>query len=92
MSDSPSRIGELLLPGRRQFLRDAGLGFGGLALASLLGEESIANASAASARTLPHHAPKAKRVIWMNRTPRSRSRRAVRHWRANTWHFGSPVP
>ena len=37
---NPHQIGELLLPDRRRFLRDAGLGFGGLALATLLGDES----------------------------------------------------
>ena len=67
MSGMPSRIGELLLPARRSFLRDAGLGFGGLALASLLGEESRANTvgGVSAARSLPHHPPKAKRVIWL---------------------------
>ena len=56
-------IGDLALPARRQFLREAGLGFGALALASLLGEESRAAAGAAAA--LPHHAPRAKRVVWL---------------------------
>ena len=66
MSESPSRIGELLLPARRSFLRHAGLGFGGLALASLLGEESRATtAGGAAVGPLPHHLPKAKRVIWL---------------------------
>ena len=49
MSDSPSRLGELLLPARRKFLCDAGLGFGGLALASLLGAEVRANTGAGAA-------------------------------------------
>ncbi|MFM8985405.1 MAG: DUF1501 domain-containing protein [Planctomycetia bacterium] len=60
------RLGELALPGRRRFLREAGLGFGGLALAALLGEESRASAVAGPApAALPHHAPRAKRVIWL---------------------------
>ena len=63
---SLSRLGELLLPSRRRFLQDAGLGFGGLALASLLGEESLANTGTQPATmSLPHHPPKAKRVIWL---------------------------
>ncbi|MCX7412737.1 MAG: DUF1501 domain-containing protein [Planctomycetia bacterium] len=61
-----SNLGELLLPARRRFLRDAGLGFGSLALASLLGDAGHAATSAGSSPlTLPHHAPKAKRVIWL---------------------------
>ncbi|MFM8292547.1 MAG: hypothetical protein ACKOC4_12735, partial [Planctomycetia bacterium] len=60
------RLGELALPGRRRFLREAGLGFGGLALAALLGEESRASAVVGPApAALPHHAPRAKRVIWL---------------------------
>ena len=39
---------------RRRFLQAAGGGFGGLALASMLAEEGLAQ---------PHHLPKAKRVI-----------------------------
>jgi hypothetical protein len=37
---NPHQIGELLLPARRRFLGNAGLGFGGMALAALLGDES----------------------------------------------------
>ena len=61
-----SHVGELLLPSRRRFLRDAGSGFGAVALASLLGDVSHAatNNSPLSA-ALPHHAPRAKRVIWL---------------------------
>ena len=58
----------LILPARRQFLRDAGLGFGSLALAALLGEESRAATGSglpAAEAALPHHLPKAKRVIWL---------------------------
>ena len=66
MNAEVSRIGDLLLPARREFLRDAGLGFGALALASLLGEDSRANTSGGTAtQLLPHHPPKAKRVIWL---------------------------
>ncbi len=59
-SGQRSGLGELALPARRSFLRDVGQGFGGLALAALLGGESRAAVSAP-----PHHAPRAKRVIWL---------------------------
>jgi hypothetical protein len=59
-------IGELLLPSRRRFLSESGLGFGALALASLLGRDAAANTSAGAAvPALPHHPPRAKRVIWL---------------------------
>ena len=65
-TDNVPSIGELLLPARRQFLRDSGLGFGALALASLLGRDTAANTSTGSAiHTLPHHPPRTKRVIWL---------------------------
>jgi hypothetical protein len=65
-TDQHPSIGELLLPARRRFLRDAGLGFGGLALASLLGRDAAGNTSTGAAGpTLAHHLPKAKRVIWL---------------------------
>jgi hypothetical protein len=55
----------LSLRSRREFLTHAGSGLGALALTSLLGETGM---SAASIDTLdarqPHHAPKAKSVIW----------------------------
>jgi hypothetical protein len=61
-----SNLGELALPARRRFLRDSGLGFGSFALASLLGNAGHAATSVgAPSLTLPHHAPKAKRVIWL---------------------------
>jgi len=46
---------------RRHFLKSAGLGMGGAALAALLGAP---NAQAATA-ALPHFAPRAKRVIYL---------------------------
>jgi hypothetical protein len=49
----------LSLPTRRRFLRQSGMGFGGLALASLLDEQ----ASAAPRAT--HFPAKAKAVIWL---------------------------
>ena len=61
---SVARLGELVLPGRRSFLQAAGLGFGGLALAALLGEESRAAAAGPTAAP-PHHPPHARRVIWL---------------------------
>jgi hypothetical protein len=45
---------------RRTFLARSGVGLGSLALASLLGEESRANVAG-----LPHHPPRAKRVIYL---------------------------
>jgi len=55
-----SRLGELALPARRRFLRDVGQGFGGLALATLLGGQAPGGAL-----SLLHHAPRARRVIWL---------------------------
>ncbi|WP_425613929.1 DUF1501 domain-containing protein [Anatilimnocola sp. NA78] len=56
------------LPARRQFLKDAGLGFGSLALASMLQGESPA-AEAISGGPLapkqPHLPPKVKSIIWL---------------------------
>lgn len=47
---------------RRSFLRGCGLGFGGLALDSLLAQDDGENLSLSSR---PHFAPKAKNVIWL---------------------------
>jgi hypothetical protein len=49
---------------RRQFLGKASLGIGSAALASLLNPRLFA-ASSPSGATMPHFAPKAKRVIWL---------------------------
>jgi hypothetical protein len=46
----------LALPSRRQFLRSTGMGFGSLALSSLLHEQ---------AQAAPHFAPKARSIIWL---------------------------
>ncbi len=50
------------LPSRRRFLKEAGLGFGSLALASMLNEESAANPLALKQ---PHFPAKIKSVIWL---------------------------
>lgn len=53
---------------RRWFFRDCGVGLAGMAAHSLLASESRANPSVASnplAVRQPHHAPKAKRVIYI---------------------------
>jgi hypothetical protein len=52
---------------RRQFLRDAGGGFGLVALAALLHEEGVLASESASPLSprRPHHAAKAKRVIFL---------------------------
>lgn len=60
----------LPLPSRRRFLQDAGLGFGSLALASMLHQDAGANpATSASVNPLakkqPHLPPKVKSVIWL---------------------------
>ncbi len=63
------------LMARRWFLRDCGVGLGGMALASMTGTHQARAAEAAKpanggapnplAPRLPHHAPKAKRVIYL---------------------------
>jgi len=62
----------MLVPGlsarqhRRDFLLDAGLGFGSLALSAMLQRDSIGSPSAGGAHArLPHFAPRAKSVIWL---------------------------
>jgi len=51
---------------RRTFLLDTGLGFTGLALSSMLAREGYAAEDAPDRPNgLPHHAPKAKAVIWI---------------------------
>lgn len=50
-----------LTSSRREFLRTAGGGFGMLALSGLLQREQLL----AQEPALPHHAPKAKSVIWL---------------------------
>ncbi len=51
---------------RRHFLRDASLGIGGLALASLLGDEARADAGNPLAPRPPHFPGKAKNVIFVH--------------------------
>ncbi|MES2694539.1 MAG: DUF1501 domain-containing protein [Verrucomicrobiota bacterium] len=55
---------------RRTFLRRSGLGFGGIALNSLLGQSLFAAAPGAPQNPLaahpPHFAPRAKRVIYLH--------------------------
>src|SRR4051812_48633992 len=57
---------------RRQLLRQAGCGFGLLGLAALLADERPAAAATAAGREAnplavrpPHHAPRARRVIFL---------------------------
>lgn len=53
---------------RRSFLADGGLGFAGAALASLLHRDGFLRAEGAAGPPpdgKPHHAPKAKSVIWI---------------------------
>jgi hypothetical protein len=49
---------------RRAFLRDMGLGFGGVALSAMLRRDAEATEGRAAARPIPI-APKAKSVIWL---------------------------
>ncbi|MCC6231759.1 MAG: DUF1501 domain-containing protein [Verrucomicrobiales bacterium] len=51
------------LTSRREFLWRSGGGLGGIALAHLLGSESLRAASGAPLRLGTHHAPRAKRVV-----------------------------
>ena len=54
------------LPARRRFLRDAGLGFGSLALASLLHDEArAADLADPLALKSPHFPAKVKSVVWL---------------------------
>ncbi len=52
---------------RREMLRISGAGFGGMALAAILGQQSIADSQKPNplASKPPHFAPKAKRVIFL---------------------------
>jgi hypothetical protein len=52
-------------PSRRAWLARAGTGLGGLALAWLLHRDGPAPARADGGAILPHHPPRAKRVIWL---------------------------
>jgi hypothetical protein len=65
LTESSSSSFESLLP-RRHFLRQSGLGLGGLALSEMLGAAQ-ANASTETGKPsrLTHFAPKAKRVIYL---------------------------
>lgn len=61
---SPS---EISLPGRRRFLQEAGLGFGSVALASMLHRDSQAEVSSSDPLALraPHFGGKVKSVVWL---------------------------
>src|SRR3954468_8359050 len=52
---------------RRAFLADLGMGFTGVALAAMFHRDGVATASkpAPPPPSLPHFAPRAKRVIWL---------------------------
>lgn len=57
---------------RRQFFQGAGLKVGGLALASLMGQQNVGQSAQATTRVhpplpgFPHFAPKAKRLIYLH--------------------------
>ena len=50
---------------RRELLRQSAVGFGSLALASMLAEDSPASAEASEKVGLPHFTPRAKRIIFL---------------------------
>ena len=57
-----------MYPSRREMLRTAGAGFGGLALAAMLADEAAASGPQAAdplAPKKPHFEPTAKRVIFL---------------------------
>lgn len=58
---------ELALPGRRRFLQEAGMGFGSVALASMLNNEATAAPAPADPLALkePHFPAKVKSIIWL---------------------------
>lgn len=58
---------ELVLPARRRFLQDAGLGFGSVALASMLHREAAAEPSASDPLALraPHFSGRVKSIVWL---------------------------
>jgi hypothetical protein len=58
---------DLQLPTRRRFLQQAGLGFGSLALASMLHDESRAASPSADplAQVSPHFPARVKSIIWL---------------------------
>lgn len=58
---------EMMLPARRRFLKDAGLGFGSLALASMLHRDAAADISATDPLALrsPHFPGRVKSIIWL---------------------------
>jgi len=66
MSEHPSsfhRLAPSLMPmTRREFLWSSGGGLGGIALASLLGQECV-RAAVGAEDAIPHHPPRAKRVV-----------------------------
>jgi hypothetical protein len=50
---------------RRWFLRDCGVGLGAIALQSLMAGERTADAAPGGLPGLPHHPPRAKRVVYL---------------------------
>ena len=62
---SPSRT-NVVIPPRRAFLADLGLGFTGLALGAMFARDGVSSPAAwAPPDGSPHFAPKAKHVIWL---------------------------
>lgn len=65
--DSTHAASTIDLPARRRFLKEAGLGFGSLALASMLHSESHAQDAVTDPLVMrsPHYPSKVKSVIWL---------------------------
>ena len=64
MANANSNSATPLVAPRRQFLADAGMGFAGLALGSMLAREGLTRESADTGG-LPHFKPRIKSVIWL---------------------------
>ncbi len=55
----------LALSNRRQLLQHSAVGFGGLAMAAMLGGEAVAGSDNPLAARMPHHTPRAKRIVFL---------------------------
>src|SRR2546423_10609016 len=55
----------MMMPPRRAFLADLGMGFTGLALGAVLARDGVVRAAGPDSPRGPHFPPKAKNVIWL---------------------------
>src|SRR4051794_30620663 len=63
MPDPTTSLGGLRLLDRRRFLARFSSGMGGIALGALLAEQDLLAGEPTSAPGVPHHPPRAKRVV-----------------------------